>query len=286
MAVHSILVSGTMSSPVSALPLVSAGLLAAATGLIAQGYVAGHRELPSFPNLDASGIAGGHTSDQNGDEAIRVVLLGDSTLTGPGLLDPAEIWIRQVGTELGSITIDIRSLALGGSRAPAVRREQLPRALELHPDLAIVSVGSNDSIRGVPLSLFRSEMGVIVNSLTASGAMVALAGIGDLATIPRLPQPLARLLKIRSNAYEEVHADLARGRPDVVKLPIRELASEAFRTQAGMFCPDLFHPSSRGHAAWAAAAHGTLERTLRHIGAARTRAADITHPEDGSSCAD
>jgi lysophospholipase L1-like esterase len=258
--------------------LASAAVLSSIAGLVAQGYFAGHRELPSFPNLDASGVVAADASSV-GQHRITVVLLGDSTLTGPGLLHPSEIWVRQIAARMNDIELDLRSVAVGGSRAAAVRREQLPAALAHRPDVAIVSVGSNDSIRGVPVSLFRSELRVIVDSLTAAGAIVALAGIGDLATIPRLPQPLATVLKARSNSFERVHDELARGRPDVVKLPIRDLASEAFRTRPGMFCPDLFHPSSRGHAAWADAAHGTLVRAVGHV--ARNR-----HAKGTRECAD
>ena len=66
---------------------VAAGL----AGLIVQGYYAGHRTLPHFLDHDASGTFG-----TPGGTPIRIVGLGDSALTGPGLLDPEDLWIRHI----------------------------------------------------------------------------------------------------------------------------------------------------------------------------------------------
>ncbi len=241
--------------------------LATVVGLVAQGYYAGHRTLPSFTNLDASGAVG----PEDGTP-ITIVALGDSTLTGPGLLDPADIWIRQ---SLVRIRPDVRvtlvSVAVGGSKAADVRRTQLTAALDTEPDIALVSVGSNDAIRGVPLKRFRADFRFIVQSLVDAGAIVALLGIGNVGAIPRLPGPLAHLLNVRSALFERVHRQTAAGQPHVVKVPIRELASEPFRTRPGMFSPDLFHPSEQGHTVWSDSAQPTLVRLINEVVERRQR---------------
>ena len=241
--------------------VISAAVLGAVAGLMAEGYYAGHRPLPSFENLDPSGSLGRPMAPE-----VSIVTLGDSTVTGPGLLGPEETWLHQVA---GALTDDVRiritNVAVGGSKGVDVRREQLAPALDSMPDIAVVSVGSNDAIRGVPVAIFRSELRVIVDALTQAGAIVALPGVGDLSTIPRLAAPLTHLLRVRSAAFDRVHSEVARGRPNVVKVPIRDLATHAFRTQPGMFSPDLFHPSREGHAAWASAAMPSLSRMIRFV---------------------
>ncbi|MFZ1276723.1 MAG: hypothetical protein WAQ51_15075, partial [Candidatus Microthrix parvicella] len=66
-------------------------------GGIAELYWAGHRRLPELPNLDASGTIEPNSasgSPRSADGALKVVALGDSTLTGPGLVDPEQIWLQ------------------------------------------------------------------------------------------------------------------------------------------------------------------------------------------------
>ena len=241
--------------------VMSAAVLGALSGLIAEGYYAGHRPLPSFGNLDPS-VEIGHA----GAAPVSIVALGDSTITGPGLLDPAETWIRQALERVTrDVWIHLTSVATGGAKASDVRRHQLQPALGMGAHIALVSVGSNDAIRGVPPAIFRSELRVIVDALCDSGAYVGLAGIGDLGTIPRLAPPLAQLLRARSARFERIHAEVAQGNPRVVKIPIRVIATEPFRTRPGMFSPDLFHPSELGHAIWADAAHPTLARLIDQV---------------------
>ncbi len=250
----------------NALSGVALGSLA---GLVAQGYYAGHRVLPSFQNLDPSTVVGPETAPP-----VRIVALGDSTLTGPGLVDASEIWVRQMVDQIRlPVRVELTSVGMGGAKATDVRRYQLPPALALDADLALVSVGSNDAIRGVPPRLFRSDLVVTVNALTGAGAIVVLLGVGDLSTIPRLPAPLAHLLNLRAAAFDRIQTRLAATHPDVLKVPMRELATPPFRTQSGMFSPDLFHPSARGHAAWADAATPTVARVVRHL-AERSKTCD------------
>ena len=221
--------------------------LAGLAGLIAQGYYAGHRTLPHFLDQDGSGTFGNPHATP-----IRIVAIGDSALTGPGLIDAEDLWIRQVIDRFGDLyRIELRIFAKGGSWTRDVRRDQFDRAIATMPDIAIISVGSNDAIRGVPLSAIRSEIEYMAGALAEVASTVILTGVGDMGTIPRLPQPLASVLSWRSRGVDRVHAQIAAQHPRIVNLPMWEDGSEPFRNESGPFTPDLFHPNAAGHSVWA-----------------------------------
>ena len=171
-------------------------ILTGIAGMIAQGYYAGHRTLPHFLDQDASGRFG-----TPGASPIHIVAIGDSTMTGPGLLDPADLWLRQAIDRLDPVyEVELHVLAKGGAWTKEIREEQTHRALTLRPDIAVVSGGSNDSIRGVPLRRIRSDLTYIAGALAEIASTVILTGVGDMGSILRLPQPLATALKWRSRA--------------------------------------------------------------------------------------
>lgn len=216
-------------------------------GLIAQGYYAGHRTLPHFLDQDASGRFGA-----TGATPIRIAAIGDSTLTGPGLLGPEELWLRQVIDRLDpAYHIDLRILAQGGAWTRDVRKDQVHSALELVPDVAIVAGGSNDSIRGVPLASIHADLSYMAGALVEVASTVVLTGVGDMSAIPRLPQPLATALRWRSKAADRVHARVASTHPRIVHVPMWEEGSEPFRNDPNLFGPDLFHPNVDGQRVWA-----------------------------------
>ena len=89
-------------------------------GGIAELYWAGHRRLPELPNLDASGTIepdSASGSPRSADGALKVVALGDSTLTGPGLVDPEQIWLQVALRRIPhDRPVRLVSLAAGGAR--------------------------------------------------------------------------------------------------------------------------------------------------------------------------
>ena len=236
-------------------------VLAGLAGLIAQGYYAGHRTLPHFLDQDGSGLFGTPEG-----EPITIVALGDSTLTGPGLLGMEDLWIRQAIDRLpDGYCIDLRILARGGAWTRDLRDEHLATALALRPDIAILASGSNDSVRGVPLRSIRADLTYMAGALAAVADTVVLMGVGDMGTIPRMPQPLSTVLKWRSRAADRQHARVARSNPQIIHLAIWDEASQPFRDNPGLFGSDLFHPNADGHAIWADVAYPVLAAACKRV---------------------
>lgn len=222
------------------------------------------RGVPSFEGLDPSCVVG-----DGGLPGLRLVVLGDSTVTAPGLDDPDASWPRIVARHLaGRYCVDLTSLAEGGAKSRDVLAGQLPRALTSRWNVAVVSVGSNDIMRFVPVWRFERRLDRIVAELKEVSDAVILFGVGDLGSIPRLPFPLDRIASGAGHVADLVHRRVA-ARHDVAKIDQWRLTTEAFNSGIHMFSPDLFHPSPIGHQAWADALIPTLDEVVAGLEAAR-----------------
>ena len=241
---------------VKAWPLLPLGC---GTVVLGQILYAAHRpDLPSYANYDTSGFLG-----DPGRPGLRVVAIGDSSITAPGVNQLDDAWIRRVSTSLTDrYFVHLHALAVGGAKAADVRSEQLASALALEPDLAIVSVAANDAIRGVPKSRFRRELDHIVGALAGAGARVVVVGVGDIGSVPRLPGFLRWYLTKRSAIFDRVSAEVASHHAAAVKVDVRGDLSEAFLRDRMMFSGDRFHASSYGHEHFAHHISMAVERAL------------------------
>lgn len=215
------------------------------------------RPLPSYHDLDASGREG----PEDG-RPLRLVVVGDSSCTGPGLTDPADIWVRQLARRIGlhGYRVDVVSFAVGGSKAKDIVSDQLEAAVAASGDVAIVSIGGNDALRGEPLERFERSLEAIADRLSTTAPIVLLSGVGDIATIPRMPSPLALIARRRGIRMDHIHKEVA-ARTGVMVADQWVWAVHRFRDPS-LFSGDLFHPNRRGHEVWAQVAWEALSPVL------------------------
>jgi lysophospholipase L1-like esterase len=231
--------------------------LATAGGVWAEVRRAANAPLPRFSDLDASGRYG------VGGDPVRIAVLGDSSLTGPGLAHGSGIWIAQLANRL-PWDVDLCSHARGGSRVHDVLMHQAPFASRSHPDLFVVAVGANDALHVTPTRQFAQHLDALIGRLSTVAPVVTL-GLGDLSVIPRVPRSLRAALSRRCAAIDRIHDEVTRDRDRVVRVPVAELVDPHFREPARrFFSDDLFHPNEDGHALWAELfrhyVHAALER--------------------------
>jgi lysophospholipase L1-like esterase len=142
-----------------------------------------------------------------------------------------------------------------------VERAQLPRALELRPDVASVIVGTNDILRaGFDAAAIQAALAHATGSLSAAGAVVLtmrLPGPGLMLGLPpALARPLARRIQVINEAMDEVA-----GRFGTLHF---DATADAVAYDRRMWSADRLHPSERGHRYIAGyfhdrlAAHGQL----------------------------
>lgn len=225
--------------------------------LAAGAIYAGRRDLPSFEGFDASGDIGDPAKPP-----LRILVVGDSASTGPGLASPDEIWIRVVARRLSErFFVRITSLAVGGAKSADVLTGQVPAGINSDADLTFVAVGVNDMLHGVPVATYETNLDAIVIALKPFTRLLVVVGMGDLGTIPRLPTPLDLIVRQRGRQGDQVARRVAQRR-EVVKPDMWALTAHQFRTNPSIWAPDLFHPSAVGHRVWADAAWVTVQPYL------------------------
>ncbi|MCZ7627942.1 MAG: GDSL-type esterase/lipase family protein [Microthrixaceae bacterium] len=234
--------------------------IATGAGLWVETHRVATAPLPSFDDLDPSGTYG----DPNG-APLAMTVLGDSTVTAPGLRSGAESWIAQLAAGLPRCTT-LRSLAKGGSRVHDVLDDQLGPALTGGADLFVVAVGANDALHGTSSRRFRADLRTLLTELGHQAPVVSL-GIGDLSVIPRIPVTLRGLLRWRCGLLDRVHAQVTADLDRAVRVPVAEVADPSFAVARDeLFTADRFHPNHLGHTLWAASFVPFVRETIARFG--------------------
>ncbi len=248
---------GVTKRVVTALPFVP---LVGAGYVLAQILRAAHRsDLPSFPNQEPSGTFGDAASPP-----LRIVGVGDSSLTSPGVQHIDNTWFRRVALHTAQrFHVEAISLGVGGSKAHDVVEGQLAAAERLVPDIGIISVGANDALRGVSARSFRRRLDEITRRLHGVARGVVLVGMGDISSVPRLPPSIRPYVSRRSRQFNDITLDVANGYPRAVKVETRTHLSTAFFENPSLFCPDQFHAGDSGHEVFASVVIPAVDEAIR-----------------------
>ncbi|MFL6124122.1 SGNH/GDSL hydrolase family protein [Actinophytocola sp.] len=187
---------------------------------------------------------------------LVLAVLGDSV--GVGIGDPAlgGGW-RGFGPLLAEALGGARltNLAVSGSRVGGVLERQLPAALAARPDVVVLVVGMNDTMRSDfdPRRL-HADLDHVVGALVAVGSTVITAKYHEHHRVFRLPGPIRRALASRIGALNEI-LDIIGERHGIGVLDLGAVP--------GIYDPrawavDRLHPSELGHRLLARAIAGQL----------------------------
>lgn len=170
--------------------------------------------------------------------------LGDSITVGIGDPLPDGSWRGWAALLAPALGAELHNLATNGALSSDVEREQLPRALELRPDLAAVVVGVNDTLRSsFDIGRFGAALAHVVGALSATGATVLTMRLPDPGLMLRLPRSLARPLGRRIRQVNAVTETLA----ERFATAHLEIARHPHAHDRRMWSVDRLHPSERGH---------------------------------------
>lgn len=237
----------------------------AGLGILAgQIWHTGHRpDLPSLTNQDPSAVLGDPRNP-----ALKIALLGDSSVTAPGVHPLDDCWARRVGHQLAAeYRVSVVSVAVGGTRAADVLKYQVPAAIAEAPDMALVCVGANDALRAVAVSDYERDLTGILSRLTARIPAVGMSGLGDLGPLPRLPSVGSAWARVRSRSFDRAIARACH-RVGVPKTIAWGPMWDSFvdpDNENGMYAGDMFHASGKGHALFAEAWVPVVEELLTEL---------------------
>jgi lysophospholipase L1-like esterase len=171
------------------------------------------------------------------------VAIGDSFTEG--LNDPAagggfRGWADRVAVALAAQRPGFRyaNLAIRGKLLGQIVADQVPRAVELAPDLVSLAAGGNDILRGTDVDALAALFEPAVAKLQAAGCRVLIFTGFD----PRM-FPVIRLLRGRIAAYD-MHL---RGIADDYGCDLVDLWSMRALRDPRAWSPDRLHLTAEGH---------------------------------------
>jgi lysophospholipase L1-like esterase len=204
--------------------------------------------LAPLPTAPITPIAPGTPIPPAGTRQVgTLATLGDSTCVGLGDPVPGGGWrgfpvlLRDA---LGAPTLV--NLGRTGARMASVRDEQLPVALVAAPDVAVLFVGMNDTLRSdFDPETLHAHCAAIVGALRTAGAHVLILRYHDHTQVFRLPAPLRRALYGRIVALNAVTEAVAAGDPTAIGVLDLDVLPGGYEPSS--WSVDRLHPSERGH---------------------------------------
>jgi acyl-CoA thioesterase I len=186
--------------------------------------------------------------------AILYVALGDSTVQGVGASHPERTYVSRLHARLRERypAAELVNLGAGGATSADVLAGQLPRALELVPQLVTLSVGPNDITRGVPPREYERNVTRILDALVGrTTALIVVSLLPDLAVTPRF-QGTGREAAVgrRAREFNDALRRVARAR-GVELVDLYTASREEVPRRPELLGIDGYHPSDAGYARWA-----------------------------------
>ena len=171
------------------------------------------------------------------------VAIGDSFTEGlndPGADGGFRGWADRVAVALAAHRPGFRyaNLAIRGKLLGQIVADQVPRAIELAPDLISLAAGGNDILRGTDVDTLAALFESAVAKLQAAGCRVLIFTGFD----PRM-FPVIRLLRGRIAAYD-MHL---RGIADSYGCDLVDLWSMRALKDPRAWSPDRLHLTAEGH---------------------------------------
>jgi lysophospholipase L1-like esterase len=201
------------------------------------------------------------------------VALGDSITLGVG--DPVRLppadggrarrawrgWAALLAE--GLCEPELHNIAGNGALTADVARDQLPRALQLRPDVASVVVGINDTLRpNFDAERIGAAAAETVGALRAAGAEVLTMRLPDPGRMLRVPGVFARPLAHRAREINAVLDEIAE-RFGTLHF---DAATDEETYDRRMWAADRLHPSERGHRLIARRFHALLAEAGLPVG--------------------
>jgi lysophospholipase L1-like esterase len=183
-----------------------------------------------------------------GHRATSLVVLGDSTAVGLGDPLPGGGW-RGFGPLLAGALgppgeVRYANVAYNGARMAGLRQRQLPSALQVRPDVAVILAGMNDTLRpDFDPAAVRADLEATVTALQDAGTVVLTICFHEHARVFRLPGPLRRALHQRVAQLNEVTRQVV-DRRGALCLDLHLMAGVY---DIAAWSVDRLHPSERGH---------------------------------------
>lgn len=200
----------------------------------------------------------------NGERPLQYVVMGDSTAAGEGAAYEYGIAVRSAKHLASSQAATVMSnLGKSGAKTHDVLENQLPDAVDIRPDLVLISTGANDVTSLTSPQKAKKDLKEVVNRLIEANCQVkiVITGAPDMGAVPRFAQPLRFLAGFATTRYNRTVLPVAE-EEGVTLAPIARETGPSFRQNPNLFAEDRFHPNEKGYEIWANTVNPRLDEAL------------------------
>ncbi len=184
---------------------------------------------------------------------VSYVAMGDSTVYGVGASSPEKNYVSRLNAQLRTHYphAGLMNLGVSGATSIDVARDQLPRAVALHPQLVTISVGPNDITGGFDAQHYERSMEAIFLALQHDTRAVTVMNLlPDMAVAPRFTAEEKVAVGRQAIAFNEILARLGR-QYGVQIVDLYTPTQQEVPGHPELLASDRYHPSDAGYARWA-----------------------------------
>jgi acyl-CoA thioesterase I len=171
---------------------------------------------------------------QNAVASDRTILVFGDSLSAAYGIRPEQGWVALLTQRLKAqgYGYEVVNASVSGETSSG-GLQRLPRALEIHhPGVAILELGANDGLRGLPLSVTKENLTKMVQLSQEAGARVLLVGIRIPPNYgPRYANEFADLYPVIAKQYQ---------------LPLVPFLLDKVALEPALMQEDGLHPNARG----------------------------------------
>lgn len=180
-------------------------------------------------------------------EPLTLLMLGDSLALGVGVRKREETFgsrLAQSVSEAMGLPVDLHVLARAGATTKSMQR-QVASAARYRPGIAVMIIGSNDTLMPAPIGRCAQYFGRAVSQLRATGWEVVVMPCADPGSAPGFRTLVRWSASPRARRLARRQSRIARHLGTL----IAPSSVDDFRTRAAeLLSPDGVHPSPQGYA--------------------------------------
>lgn len=196
-------------------------------------------------------------------QKLQYVVMGDSTSIGQGT-EYSNSYATASSRHLAEkYSVTTTNLGISGATAKSVLNEQLPKAVNLRPDLVLLGVGANDVTHFTSINSMVASLEEIIAQLKKSNPSVTIVLTRSPAmdAVSRFPFISKMVLRQRTLQVNKA-IDLVIGKYNLAPAYIAEKTRAAFLADSTLTAEDNFHPNARGYALWTPIINAAIDTAL------------------------
>lgn len=205
----------------------------------------------------AKGPASGVIPCANSQNPLHILHIGESTVTGVGVVNMHEGFTCQLARHLSAALqrpTHWQAIGYNGAKAGDLRGKVKTDACA---DIILITLGVNDVTGLTSRKKWQRDLKKLMAEANPQGtARIFFTQVPNMARFPALPRLLAKTLGLRSHMLNKALASLCKNSGAGLLTTQADFSAE-------LMAEDGYHPNARGYAHWAASIAEQLKNAIK-----------------------